>query len=156
MMKISKGARIRVIADTLTHDPHELPIGSEWIVEDFVPACKFKDLPSEVKFMIRMSNPELDGFDIPDRVHVVTGEDWLDYANIPVTDLIVLDGEIHLEEGESIEITVRMTEDDYFDAFKAGDTFQAVYEDDIKDFVFYDKEEDLRHLSDVKYEIVTE
>ena len=155
-MKINKGARIRIIADTMKEDPHELPIGSEWIVEDFVPACKFEDLPKEAQFMIRMASEDHRGHDIPDRVHVITGEDWLDYANIPVTDLIVLEGEVTLEEGESLEIKVRMTEDDYFEAFKAGDTFTAWYEEDTHGYVFPDNDGDLREVSEVKYVIVTE
>lgn len=167
MKKIQPGDKVKIIADTFEIDPHELEVGSVYEVLEVVPATKFEDLPEEVQQIIMAE----EGFpyDIPERLHVKTGEsifgesegtqadelfailfgDMYDYANVPVTDVVLVGRE---EAGSKIK--VKMTEDDFFEGYEAGDVFEAVYEPDMGSFVFNDNDGDPRELSEHRHEVI--
>jgi hypothetical protein len=153
-----KGQHIRVIGDTFKIDPHGLEIGSIHEVHSISPAIKQENFPSIVKFMFRLEGKEL--HDLPERVHVKTGESFQDYANLVYEDVeLYLFGEVmeppsdDEEDYEDYIYEVQMLEDDVTDGYNEGDIF-SVYVNKEGEPFFYDLDGDARYLHITNHMIV--
>jgi hypothetical protein len=144
MSKFQVGQKIRVIGDTFKQDPHGLPIGSEYVIERINPATKFNEFPPFIKLMMSLQGKA--GTDLPERVHVKTGDGPDEYANLVLED-IELVVELHGKKA-------RMLEDDFVDGYRKGDVFEIVWSDSEEEYIFFDREGDPRPLSVHEHEIV--
>lgn len=138
------GQRIIITGDSFELDPHELEIGSVHIIEAINPATDKENLSSMEELLLAMTGGE--PFDIPVRVRVQFGPDFLDYANVPFEDFSIIE--------QGVELKVRMMEDDELDGFNKGEVYVATYEEDVCDYVFTDADGDQRVLSDHKHEVI--
>jgi hypothetical protein len=144
MSKFQVGQKVRVIADTFKHDPHNLPIGSEYVIERINPATKFEEFPPFIQFMAALSGRA--GVDIPERLHVKTGEGEEDYANLVVEDVEL----VNKINGKKI----RMLEDDFGDGYQKGDVFEVFWSELDKQYFFTDRDGDIRPLEAHVHEVI--
>jgi hypothetical protein len=138
---IKAGQKVRIIGDTFTQDPHLLEIGSVYEVHSISPATEFKDFPPLLQFIFAVEG--IEPHDLPERVHVKTGDGEMDFANIVLEDVEVIDGIKR----------VRMLEDDFFDGYSEGDEFDVLFDEEGDGF-FHDHDGDVRFLVDHEHEII--
>lgn len=142
MAKFKIGQKVRIIADTFTNDPHELPIGTEGTIQHIHEATPASDMGHlEVAYLKEVVGME--PFDVPERYVVSTGDSFFDlFGNVVAEDITALEGE---------GMKVRMLETDI--GYEKGDVF-VVFEDEDGEFVFHDRDGDERTLEYHEYEIV--
>jgi hypothetical protein len=157
MKNFEIGQLVRVIGDSFTADPHGLEIGTIAEVHSISPATKFKDFPPLVQLMVISTGAE--PTDLPERVHVKTGDGALEYANIVFEDLELVDEEEieELDDWEEFEDEdfdyesygeyIRMNEDDWIGDYSEGDVFEVLYNKE-GEALFIDNAGDERFLED--------
>ncbi|MGG3561634.1 hypothetical protein ABES03_08520 [Neobacillus rhizosphaerae] len=144
MSKFQAGQKVRVIGDSFKADPHNLPVGSVFVVESISPATPFKEFPPLMQLMFAMKG--IKPYDLPERVHVKTGDNpFQDFANIVFEDLEMVED----YSGKR----VRMLEDDWAEGYGVGDVFE-VHVDSEEQAYFIDKDGDVRLLADHEHEII--
>lgn len=182
MKEIKPGMKIKIIADTFKLDPHEIPIGTECIVAGVFEVVKVDDMTQSEMLLVMETLGQV--VDLPARVYV---EGPHGYAIVPYTDLEVTDYTTALpeyfdpmlyfigydddellegstwdwddedEEEFNDEMKIEMLRDDYFEGYKAGDIFDAEYDEDHDAYIFTDHDGDIRELDEAgqhKYKIL--
>lgn len=140
MKNFEVGQKVRVVGDTFKHDPHGVPVGEEVDIEKIIPEIPFEEFPPMIKLVFAMSGRR-EKFDLPTRARVKYGE--VGFTNIPLTDI----------EPVSYEPKkVRMLEDDFFEGYEEGDILEAFYSETKDEYMFTDKDGDVRFLVDHNHE----
>jgi hypothetical protein len=136
------GQKVRVVGDTFTQDPHGLEVGAVYEVHSISPATPFKEFPPLLQLIFAIEG--IEPHDLPERVHVKTGDGDMDFANLVFADV---------EAVEATRQRVRMLEDDFFDGYSEGDEFDVLYDLEGEAF-FHDHDGDARFLVDQEHEVI--
>jgi hypothetical protein len=137
------GQKVRVVGDTFKQDPHGLEVGAVYEVHSISPATPFNEFPPLLQLIFAIEG--IEPHDLPERVHVKTGDGDMDFANLVFAD-------VQLCECEAPKL-VRMLEDCFLDGYEEGDVFEVHYDED-GDSYFIDNDGDERSLDAHEHEII--